>query len=73
MVGQPDAGESVWRDWGLALAPIPELLALHCPKLKPETGLVIESVRPGSPAEQAGLIAGQVIAGTLTKPEADAL
>ncbi|MHB8903047.1 MAG: hypothetical protein ACYC6Y_30165 [Thermoguttaceae bacterium] len=67
MVGQRDLDESVWWDWGLAVAPMPELLRLHCPKLRPETGLLIESVRPGSPAEQAGLVAGQVIAGTSTK------
>ncbi len=58
-----DLGERIWSEWGVAVAPVPKLLYMHCPKLKLDAGLLIEAIRPGSPAERAGLIAGQVVAG----------
>ena len=58
-----DLDTQIWLEWGLAVTPVPQMLAIHCPKLKPGTGLLIESVRPGSPAEKAGLVAGHILAG----------
>jgi hypothetical protein len=48
----------------MRLAPVPELIYLHCPKLKQDAGLLIEAVHPGGPAEKAGLAPGEIIAGT---------
>lgn len=63
MMGRLDLDEQIWSEWGVAVAPVPQLLYMHCPKLKQDVGLLIDAVRPDSPAEQAGLIAGQVLAG----------
>jgi len=63
MVDELDLDEQIWLEWGVAVAPVPELLYMHCPELKPDTGLLIETIRPGSPAEKAGLAVGQIVAG----------
>ena len=55
--------KQIWKEWGVAVAPVPQMLAIHCRALKPGAGLLIEAVRPGSPAEKAGLAAGQILAG----------
>lgn len=63
MPAEPARDEPIWAEWGLSVAPVPQVLYLHCPKLRPGAGLLIEAVRPDGPAEQAGLAPGQVVAG----------
>ena len=63
MTEKQDLDEQIWSEWGVTVAPVPELLYMHCPTLKPDAGLLIEAIRPGSPAQRAGLVAGQVVAG----------
>ncbi len=67
MSGKLNLDERIWSEWGVDVAPVPALLTMHCPKLKQDAGLLIDAIRPGSPAEQAGLIAGQVLAGAEDK------
>jgi hypothetical protein len=56
--------DPIWPEWGLRVAPVPQVLYMHCPQLKQDAGLMIEAVLPGGPAERSGLVPGQVIAGT---------
>ncbi len=46
---------------GLRIAAVPQLLRSHLPLLGPDAGLLIESVAAGSPAEAAGLVAGDIL------------
>ena len=49
------------RLWGIAVAPVPELLAMHCPPLRDGRGLLITDVARFGPADDAGLRAGQIL------------
>ncbi|NQT35974.1 MAG: hypothetical protein HQ581_00705 [Planctomycetes bacterium] len=49
------------QSWGVVLGEIPELLYIHCPALQDGRGLLITHVCQYSPAEEAGLVSGQIL------------
>ncbi len=49
------------QSWGVVLGEIPELLYLHCPALQDGRGLLITHVCQYGPAEEAGLVSGQIL------------
>ncbi|TWU57705.1 PDZ domain-containing protein [Rubripirellula reticaptiva] len=55
------ADNSIANEWGMALTEVPELLRMHLPLLRPDTGMVIESVTAGSPAAEMRLRAGDIL------------
>lgn len=46
---------------GWQIKPVPQLLRLHLPMLGPHDGVLIQSVAPGSAAEKAGLLRGDLL------------
>lgn len=52
MIGLPDAGSYVHPIWLIRFQPVPVLLCMHCPLLKPDQGLVVSKVFKHGPSAQ---------------------
>lgn len=55
------ADNPVANDWGMTLTEMPELLRMHLPLLRPDTGMVVNRVTADSPAAEMGLRNGDIL------------